>query len=192
MTTPSTPEITQMLVAWSKGDQDALEKLAAVVSKELHRLARRYMARERQGHTLTPTALVNEAYVRLIDASQVQWQNRAHFFAVSAQVMRRILVDYARSRQNLKRGGQARHITLDENWLAGAEPDANLVAIDEALTALAAIDPRQSQVVELRFFGGLSHEETAEVLNTSVATVRREWTMARAWLHRELNERKDR
>jgi RNA polymerase sigma factor (TIGR02999 family) len=190
--TPATPEITQMLLAWSKGDQDALERLAPVVSKELRRLARHYMARERQGHTLTPTALVNEAYVRLIDGRQVEWQNRAHFFAVSAQVMRRILVDYARSRQNLKRGGQACRITLDEDWLAAAEQDVNLVAIDEALTALAALDQRQGQIVELRFFGGLSHEETAEVLNVSVTTVRREWTSARAWLHRELNPGKRR
>lgn len=187
MTTPSRRDITQILVAWSNGDQAAFEKLAPLVSRELHGLAKRYMARERPGHTLQATALVNEAYLRLIDANQVKWQNRAHFFAVSARVMRRILVDFARSHQNLRHGGQAPQITLDEAVVVSPEPDANLAAIDEALNALEALHQRQSQVVELRFFGGLSLEETAEVLKTSVGTVRRDWTLTRAWLHRELS-----
>jgi RNA polymerase sigma factor (TIGR02999 family) len=188
MTMHSAPQITQMLVAWSNGDQAALDKLAPLVSQELHRLAKRYMARERPDHTLQATALVNEAYLRLIDASQVNWQDRAHFFAVSARVMRRILVDFARSHANLKRGGDAHQITLDEAVIISPEPDGNLVAVDDALTTLAALDPRQSQVVELRFFAGLSLEETAEVLHVSVGTVRRDWTLARAWLHRELSK----
>ena len=179
-----------MLVAWSQGDKAAFERLVPLVSAELHRLAKRYMARERPGHTLQTTALINEAYLRLIDGAQVDWQNRTHFFAVSAQVMRRILVDFARSHQNLKRGGNTYQITLDEAAVAvSSEPDVNLVAIDEALNTLSALDPRQSQVVELRFFGGLSLEETAEALKTSVATVRRDWTLARAWLRRELSRR---
>src|SRR5262245_1411696 len=185
----SKAQITQMLVAWSQGDKTAFDELAPLVSAELHRMAKRYMARERRGHTLQTTALINEAYLRLIDGAKVDWQNRAHFFAVSAQVMRRILVDFARSHQNLKHGGKRHQITLDDAAVVSAEPDANLVAIDQALTALAELDPRQSQVVELRFFGGLSLEETGEALNTSVATVRRDWTLARAWLRRELNRR---
>jgi RNA polymerase sigma-70 factor (ECF subfamily) len=185
----SKAEITQMLVAWSQGNAAAFEKLAPLVSDELHRLARRYMARERLGHTLQTTALVNEAYVRLIDGTRVDWQNRTHFFAVSAQVMRRILVDFARSHQNLKHGGNARQITFDEAAVISAEPDANLIALDQALNALSALDPRQSEVVELRFFGGLTLEEIAETLKISVATVRRDWTMARAWLRRELSRR---
>ena len=184
----SKAEITQMLVAWSQGDNGALEKLVPLVSAELHRVAKRYMARERPGHTLQTTALIHEAYLRLIDGAQVDWQNRTHFFAVSAQMMRRILVDFARNYRTLRHGGGACRITLDEG-VAGVwqGPDANLLAIDEALNALSALDPRQSQVVELRFFGGLSLEETAEALKTSVATVRRDWTLARAWLRRELS-----
>src|ERR1051325_8440527 len=168
MTQDSAPVITQMLIAWSNGDRLAFNKLAPIVTGELHRLAQRYMARERPGHTLQATALVNEAYLRLIDASQVQWQNRAHFFAVSAQVMRRILVDFARSHQNLKHGGKACPVTLDEALVVSPEPDTNLVALDDALNTLATLDWRQSQVVELRFFGGLSLEETAEVLKVSL------------------------
>jgi RNA polymerase sigma factor (TIGR02999 family) len=187
MTTPSTPEITQLLVAWSNGDQAAFEKLTPLVADELHRLAKRYMGREGPGHLLQTTALVNEAYLRLIDASQVQWQNRAHFFAVSAQVMRHILVDFARSHHYLKHGGEARQVSLDEALVVSPEPDANLIALDEALQTLATLSPRQSQVVELRFFGGLSLEETAEVLKVSVITVRRDWEFAKAWLHRELS-----
>ena len=180
-------EITQMLMAWSDGDQAALEKLAPFVSQELHRLARRYMGRENPGHVLQTTALVNEAYIRLIDASQVKWQNRAHFFALSAQVMRHILVDFARSGRNLKHGGNAPHVSLDEAAVVSPQPDGNFVAIDEALKSLALLNPRQSRIVELRFFGGLSIEETAEVLEVSVGTVRRDWTFARAWLRRELS-----
>jgi len=180
-------EITQMLMAWSDGDQAAFEKLAPLVSQELHRLARRYMGRENPGHVLQTTALVNEAYIRLIDASQVKWQNRAHFFALSAQVMRHILVDFARSDRNLKHGGNAPHVSLDDTAIVSSQPDGNFVAIDEALKSLALLNPRQSRIVELRFFGGLSLEETAEVLEVSVGTVRRDWTFARAWLRRELS-----
>jgi RNA polymerase sigma factor (TIGR02999 family) len=180
------PEITQMLVAWGNGDQAALERLAPLVSQELRRLAKRYMGRETPGHLLQTTALVNEAYLRLIDATQVKWQNRAHFFALSANVMRHILVDFARTDRNLKHGGGAKHLNLEEAVAVTPKPDGNLVALDEALKALAVLNSRQSQVVELRFFGGLNLEETAEVLQVSVGTVRRDWTFARAWLHREL------
>jgi len=186
MPTPSPIEVTQLLLAWSQGDRSALDRLIPLVYEELRRLAHRYMGQERTGHTLQTTALVNEAYLRLIDSSQVQWQNRAHFFAVSAQLMRRILVDFARAHRNLKRGGEAQRVSLDEALLAPQEPDADLVALDEALTALAAIDPRQAQAVELRFFGGLSVEETAEVLKVSPETVHRDWRVAKAWLLREL------
>jgi RNA polymerase sigma factor (TIGR02999 family) len=180
-------EITRMLVAWRNGDSQAFEKLAPVVYRELHRLAKRYLAKERPGHTLQTTALVHEAYLRLIDANHVPWQSRTHFFAVSAQMMRRILVDFARSHQALKHGGAARPMTLDDAAVISREPDPNLVAMDDALNILATLDARQCQVVELRFFGGLSLEETAEVLKVSVGTVRRDWTLARAWLHRELS-----
>lgn len=178
-----------MLVSWSHGDKAALDELAPLVSAELHRLAKHYMARERRDHTLQTTALINETYLRLIDGAKVDWQNRAHFFAISAQVMRRILVDFARSHRNLKRGGDVQKVTLEEAPVVSADLDATLLDIDEALNALAALDMRQSQVVELRFFGGLSLEETAEALKTSVATVRRDWTLARAWLRRELDRR---
>jgi RNA polymerase sigma factor (TIGR02999 family) len=184
---PSQKQITELLVAWGKGDQAALEKLTPLVYNELHRLASRYMGRERRDHTLQTSALVNEAYLRLIDWKSVQWQNRAHFFAVSAQFMRRILVDFARARDYAKRGGGARKVSLDEAALLPAERGADLVALDEALKELERLDARQSRVVELRFFGGLSHEEVAEVLNVSVGTVRRDWSLARAWLHRQLS-----
>jgi len=184
-----TPEITELLVAWSNGDEAALHKLAPVVSRELHRLAKRYMEAENPGHTLQTTALVNEAYLRLVDASQVKWQNRAHFFALSARLMRHILVDFARNHHSLKHGGNAQQVTLDDALLVSSEPQDDLVALDEALSALAALNPRQSRVVELRFFGGLSLEETAEALRVSVGTVRRDWTFARAWLHRELSRK---
>ena len=168
------------------------EKLMPLVYSELRRLARRYMNRELPGHLLQTTALVNEAYLRLIDANQVRWQNRAHFFAVSATVMRRILVDFARSRNKLKRGANPNQVSLAEaQVLVSGERGADLVAIDDALTALAALDPRQSQVVELRFFGGLSDNEIAEVLKVSHGTVRRDWRLARAWLHRELSSASD-
>jgi RNA polymerase sigma factor (TIGR02999 family) len=188
MTTHSQKEITQLLLAWSEGDRAALDQLTPLVYEELRRLAKRYMGQERPGHTLQTTALVNEAYLRLIDTSQVRWQNRAHFLAVSAQLMRRILVDFARARRQLKRGGEVRRVSLEEALVVSAEPDADLVALDDALSALSALDPRQSRVVELRFFGGLSVEETAEALNISETTVRRDWTLARAWLHRELSK----
>ena len=184
---PSPREVTQLLHAWSQGDQSALEKLLPLVYNELHRLARRYMVREGAGHTLQTTALVNEAYLRLVDVTGVEWQNRAHFFAVSAQVMRRILVDFARSRKYQKRGGGARRVTFDEALDVSAEQDADLVALDDAMKTLASVDERKSKVVELRFFGGLSVEETAHVLNVSPDTVMRDWKMAKVWLLREMS-----
>jgi len=187
MAAPSQQEITQMLLAWSNGDEAALEKLTPLVYHELHRLAHRYLGRERVGHTLQTTALVNEAYLRLIDWKNVQWQNRAHFFAISAQLMRRILVDFARSRKFAKRGGGAHQVAFDEALAIAPQRSVDLVALDDALTSLAALDPRQNQVVELRFFGGLSIAETAEVLKVSPTTVRRDWSLAQAWLLRELS-----
>jgi RNA polymerase sigma factor (TIGR02999 family) len=187
MRAPSQKQITQMLVDWGNGDEAALEKLTPLVYSQLHRLARRYMMRERPGHSLQASALVNEAFIRLIDWKNVEWQNRAHFFGVSAQIMRRILVDFARSRDYEKRGGGLRNVSLDEATVIPAQRSTDLVALDEALKTLAELDERQSRVVELRFFGGLSLEETAEVLHVSVGTVRRDWSLARAWLHRELS-----
>ena len=181
-------EITGLLLAWNEGDQEALDRLMPLVHDELHLLAHRYMAGERAGHPLQTTALVNEAYLRLIDSSRVRWQNRAHFFAVSAQLMRRILVDVARARKKLKRGGDAVQVSLDEAMTISDEPGADLVALDDALTALAAFDERKSKVVELRFFGGLTVEETAEVLNVSVMAVMRDWALAKVWLLRELEK----
>jgi RNA polymerase sigma factor (TIGR02999 family) len=182
---PAAEDVSTLLRAWSDGDQSALERLTPVVYDELHRLARRYMKGERSGHSLQTTALVNEAYMRLVDYERMQWQNRAHFFAVSAQLMRRILVEHAR-RHNLKRGGGVRHVSLDEASMVDGDPDADLVALDDAMNGLARIDPRKVQVVEMRFFGGLSVEETAEVLKVSPVTVKRDWRAARAWLYREL------
>jgi RNA polymerase sigma factor (TIGR02999 family) len=187
MTEPSPKEITQLLLAWSHGEQAALDQLIPLVHDELHRMAKRYMGRERPGHTMQTTALVDEAYLRLVDSSRVRWQNRAHFFAIAAQLMRRILVDFARSRHNLKRGGRAEQVSLDEALVISPERGADIVALDDALKALAALDARQSQVVELRFFGGLSINETAEVLKVSEGTVRRDWSVAKAWLYRELS-----
>jgi RNA polymerase sigma factor (TIGR02999 family) len=186
MATPSSQEITQLLLAWSDGDQAALEKLTPLVYAELHRLAKGYMFGERPGHTLQTTALINEAYMRLIDWKNVRWQGRAHFFGVAAQVMRRILVDFARARHYAKRGGAAAQVSLDEAVTIHEDRSAELIALDEALKSLAEIDPRKSQVVELRFFGGLSAKETAEALKVSLRTVEREWNSARAWLYREL------
>ena len=186
MTLPSSHEVTQLLLAWSDGDQAALEQLTPLVYRELRRLARGYMRQERPGHILQTTALNNEAYLRLIDWKQVHWRNRAHFFGVAAQLMRRILVDFARARQQDKRGGGAGQVSLDEAAAVSVERSAEFIALDEALGRLAAIDPRRSLMVELRFFGGLSEEETAEALKVSPRTVRREWSLARAWLHREL------
>src|ERR1700686_2705652 len=186
MAAPSPLDVTQLLVAWSNGEQDALERLVPLVYNELHRLAHRYMERERREHTLQSTALVHEAYQRLINLKDVSWHNRAHFFAVSAQLMRRILVDFARSRNYLKRGGGAQKVTLDEALLVSPEKGQDLVALDDALKALAVTDARKSKVVELRFFGGLSVEETAEVLKVSPDTVMRDWKLAKAWLAREM------
>jgi len=191
MRTHPPKEITRLLVAWGDGDQSALEELTPLVYEELHRLAHHYMGHERPNHTLQTTALVNEAYVRLIDWKNVRWQNRAHFFAVSAQLMRRILVDFARSRGYRKRGGGMRATTLDEAALVSDEKGTDLVALDEALLALAELDARQARVVELRFFGGLTNEEVAEVLKVSEGTVRRDWSLARAWLHRELSKNRE-
>jgi RNA polymerase sigma factor (TIGR02999 family) len=186
---PAVDDISTLLRAWSDGDQSALKKLTPIVYDELHRLAQRHMKRERPGHSLQTTALVNEAYMRLVDYKRMQWQNRAHFFAVSAQVMRRILVEYAR-RHNLKRGGGVQHVSLDEAAIVGGGQEAdlgtNMVALDDALNELARIDPRKVQVVEMRFFGGLSVEETAEVLKVSSVTVKRDWRAAKVWLYREL------
>jgi len=178
-------DISALLRAWSDGDQSALARLTPIVYDELHRLARHYMKGERPGHSLQTTALVNEAYMRLVDYERMQWQNRAHFFAVSAQLMRRILVEHAR-RHNLKRGGGAPHVSLEETAVVGGDQDADMVELDDAMNALARIDPRKVQVVEMRFFGGLSVEETADVLKISPGTVKRDWRAARAWLYREL------
>jgi RNA polymerase sigma factor (TIGR02999 family) len=182
-------QVTRLLLDWGKGDQSALEQLIPLVHDELRRVARRHMARERAGHTLQATALVNEAYLRLIDIKQVQWQNRAHFFAMSARLMRRILVDFARSKKYQKRGGGAQQVTLDEALVVSAGRGDDLVALDDAITALAEVDSRKAQVVEMRFFGGLSVEETAEALHVSPDTVMRDWKLAKAWLLRELKGR---
>jgi RNA polymerase sigma-70 factor (ECF subfamily) len=182
---PEVGQVSSLLRAWGDGDQGALEKLTPIVYDELRRLARRHMKRERPGHSLQTTALANEAYMRLVDYKRMQWQNRAHFFAVSSQLMRRILVDHAR-RHNLKRGGGVQHVSLEQAALLVADEDMDLVALDDAMNALARIDPRKVQVVEMRFFGGLSVEEIAEVLKVSTITVKRDWATARTWLYREL------
>jgi RNA polymerase sigma factor (TIGR02999 family) len=187
MSVPPPHDVTALLQAWSAGDMAALEKLAPLVYDELHRTAHRYMAGERAGHTLQTTALVNEVYLRLVKVNEVNWQNRAHFFAVCARMMRRILTDFARSRRYIKRGGDAVRVPLDEALFAGYELPAGIVALDDALKALAGIDERKSRVVELRFFGGLSVEETAAVLRVSAETVLRDWKLAKAWLLRELS-----
>jgi len=184
---PSTHYTTQLLIAWSNGDQAALEELTPLVYKELHRLAKSYMARERGDHTLQTSALVNEAFIRLIDWKNVRWQNRAHFFAVSAQLMRRILVDFARQHQAIKRGGsQQQRISITNVEKLAQEPEVDLLALNEALDELAQMDPQQSRIVEMKFFGSLSIEEIGEVLGIGHATVERDWKMARAWLRRQL------
>lgn len=188
MAIPSTLEITQLLVAWNNGDAAALEQLTPLVHTELHRLAKRYMAGERQGHILQTTALVNEAFMRLIDWRNVEWQNRAHFFGLAAQIMRRILVDFARARRREKRGGEALLVSLSEATNVAEDQRLDLVALDDALQTLEKLDPRQARVVELRFFAGLSLEETAEALKVSPRTVRRDWAVAEAWLYRELSK----
>jgi len=184
--TPATHEVTKLLKAWSDGDQSVLDKLMPLVYDELHRLAHQHMRREKPGHMLQTSALVNEAYLRLVDASQVHWQNHAHFFGIAARLMRRILVDDARRRHFDKRGGRTIQVPLDEALSVPQEQAANLVTLDDALKTLAAIDPRQSEIVELRFFGGMSIEETAEFLRVSPGTVMHDWTFARAWLRKEM------
>lgn len=190
MATPSAHEVTELLQAWSAGEREALERLTPIVQAELRRIARRYLSRERPGHTLQTSALVNEAYVRLIDWRNVRWQNRAHFFGVSAQLMRRILVDFARRRPRLK-NIEIRHVAMDEALIVPAQRDADLVALDEALTALAQIDERKARIVELRFFGGLTFEEVAEVMNLSKITIVRDWNKAKVWLFHELSLKED-
>jgi len=188
---PSTKEVTDLLLDWSNGSQAALDRLTPLVYEELHRLAHRHMKRERryqQAHTMQTSALVNEAYLRLIDQRSVRWQNRAQFFSIASRLMRRILVDHARAHHYAKRGGGAVKVSLDEAALVSRERAAALVALDDALTSLAAIDYRKSQVVELRFFGGMSVEETAEALGVSPVTVKRDWSTAKAWLHRAMKE----
>jgi RNA polymerase sigma factor (TIGR02999 family) len=179
-------QITQLLAEWREGNQSALDELYPLVYEELHRLARRYMSRERKGHTLQATALINEAYVRLVDQRNVHWANRSHFFAISAQIMRRILIDHARRHAYAKRGGGAQQVSLDEVATVALELSSELVRLDEALKSLAEMDPRRSQVVELRYFGGLNNEEIAGVLKVSENTVTRDWNMARAWLYQQL------
>jgi RNA polymerase sigma factor (TIGR02999 family) len=187
MTSSEADHVTDLLLKWSNGDQAALDELMPLIHGELRRLAHRYMSRERDGHTLQTTALVNEAYLRLVNRQRMQWQNRAHFFAIAAQSMRSILVDHARTQAAAKRGGGAGKIEFDEALVVSQERAAEVVAVDEALRRLAEIDPLQSRLVELRFFGGLTIEETAKVLELSPATIKREWTTAKAWLFQELN-----
>jgi len=187
MPTSESHEITQLLLAWGAGDQAALDRLAPLVYDELRRLAQSQMRRERAGHTLQTTALIHEAYIRLIDARRVRLENRAHFFSVAARLMRQILVDFARARGYQKRGGGAQQISLDETMVVGPQLDEDLVALDEALSALAGVDARKAQVVELRFFGGLTEEETAVALKVSLETVKRDWRLAKAWLRARLS-----
>jgi RNA polymerase sigma-70 factor (ECF subfamily) len=188
MTAPTTQQVTKLLQAWGQGKDAALDQLLPVVHHELRRLARRYMFGERPGHTLQTTALINEAYLRLVNSRQVNWQNRAHFFAISAQLMRRILVDSARARGDQKRGGGIPKVTLDEALIGPQEKGQDLVALDDALKVLSRVDPRKGRVVELRFFGGLSVEETAEVLKVHPNTVLRDWRLAKMWLKREISK----
>jgi RNA polymerase sigma factor (TIGR02999 family) len=190
MTEPQPEEVTRLLRDWRNGNRDALDQLMPLVYDELRRLARRHMRHQAPGHTLQTTAVVNEAYLRLIDQPGIDWQDRAHFFAVAAQAMRYLLVDHARSQHAAKRGGAAQHMELDEVAVIAPERSAEMLALDEALGRLAALDPRQGQIVELRYFGGLSLEETAEVMGISSITVRREWGKAKAWLYRELSGRR--
>ena len=190
MSKSSPHEVTQLLQAWSDGNADALDQLVPLVYGELHRLARHYMGGERPGHTLQITELVNEAYMRLVDWKNVRWQNRAHFFGVAAQMMRRILVDFARSRNYAKRGGETFRVSLSEAAGISAERSEDFIALDDALQSLTAFDARKARIVELRFFGGLTVEETAEVLKVSPRTVMRDWSLAQAWLYRELRGEK--
>jgi RNA polymerase sigma factor (TIGR02999 family) len=185
MLSTSSDEVTRLLKAWSDGEESALEKLLPLIYAELHRAAQRYMSRERSDHTLQTTALINEAYLRLVDFQHLSWQNRAQFFGICSQLMRRILVDFARSRDSQKRGADKIHLPLDETLIVSREPHADVIALDDALKTLAAIDERKTRVIELRFFGGLSVEETAEVLKVSNETVKRDWRLAKAWLLRQ-------
>lgn len=189
MTDAQTHELTGLLIDWSNGDQAALDKLMPLIDEELRRLAHRYMSRERSGHTLQTTALVNEAFVRLVNRKNVNWQNRAHFFGIAAQLMRTILVDHARSHACAKRGGGAFTFELDEALVVSQQKASEVIALDDALKELARLDAQQSRIVELRFFGGLTVEETAEVLHVSPATIKREWSTAKAWLFHELSKR---
>jgi len=188
MAAPSPEEVTQLLLAWREGDEAALEKLLPLVYDELHRLAARYMRRESPGHTLQTSALVNEAFIRLIDQQQVHWQNRAHFFGIPAQLIRRILPDQARGQARGKRGGSVHRVSFDEGAIVSEQRAAELIALDDALNALATFDSRKSRIVELRFFGGLSNEEVTEVMGMSLRTVEREWRKAKAWLHHAISE----
>jgi len=188
-TSPASSNPTALLLAWGRGDQAAFDQLVPLVHEELRRIARQHVGRERGGNTLQPTALVNEAYLRLIDVKRIQWQNRQHFFAMAARVMRRVLVDAARARRFHKRGGGAPMASLDEALVVSNEPRRDLVELDDALNALSVVDPRKAQVVEMRYFGGLSVEETADVLQVSPGTVMRDWRLAKVWLLRELGGR---
>ena len=188
MRTPPSADVTKLLLAWSAGDTQARERLIPIVYDELHRMARRYMAAERPDHTLQASALINEAYLKLVGVRRMQWQNRAHFFGVCAQLMRQILVDFGRRRHYLKRGGGVRPLTINENVMAAAR-DTDLTALDDALKTLETVDPRKVRVVELRFFAGLTLEETAEVLKVSLDTVVRDWRLAKVWLLREIKKR---
>jgi RNA polymerase sigma factor (TIGR02999 family) len=182
----SDTDITGLLVDWNNGDKSAMERLLPLVEKELHRLARAYMRREDPNHTLQPTALINETYLRLVDQRKVQWQNRAHFFGIAAQIMRRILLNHARDQNRQKRGGKAIHVSLSEALIVAGEKDREIIALNDALDRLEAVDERKARVVELRFFGGLTVEEVAEVLKVSTVTVLRDWAFAKAWLSREM------
>jgi len=185
---PSSSDVTQLLLAWNQGEEAALQKVIPLVHAELRRLAHHYMSGEQTGHTLQTTALVNETYMRLVDSSQVGWQNRAHFFAISAQLMRRILVDFARSRNRFKRGAGAERVNLDEAMVISEAPGVDIVELDRALGRLAAVDSQKSQIVELRFFGGLTFEEVSEVMKIPPTTVRRDLRLAQAWLLREIDK----
>src|SRR5687767_5522866 len=190
MSTPTTPphEVTQLLLDWNEGNDDALESLMPLVYKELRRLAHQYLRKERAGHTMLTTDLVHEAYLRLVDQKRVRWQNRAHFFGIAANLMRRILVDHARGKRRVKRGAGAQRVSLNEATVKSRQSEVDILAIDEALTKLAQLDERKARVVELRFFGGLEVEEAAEFLKLSPVTVSRDWKMAKAWLHRALSD----
>ena len=183
------PDLTQLLLAWNNGDRAALDRLMPVVYDELRRLARRYMRQEDPAHTLQATALVNDVYIRLVDQKRVNWQNRAHFFGAASQMIRRLLVEHARARDRLKRGGNALRVTLQDDLNAAAPVQLDVVELDHALNKLAQLDPQQERIVELRFFTGLSIEETAEALNISSATVKRGWATGRAWLYREMTSK---